>query len=655
MDLAAAFQRFEAIGSNCEFGIVQALANPAAPVGLFRYVVFEHTDQMIQAIEAGLEGMFEPDAYAFAQVGWLDHAVECKRFGFRFHTGVPLDVTGTAVLEQHVEGLRALKSRFLALLASGEAVFAYRHPSECDEPAMRRLLQAIRRHGPGRLLAVREDADRPFGSCVDAGDGLTLGSIRQLTREDPAQVDFAAWEKIVRGVVPAAPNGLADAGVVTHHFGHGEKPYHLVLRGLPRTRCTTRAKIYIPADCSVRAVSLAMSGYQSEGSVAADVTRRDCWQSVSVTATVPAGHSTFVPMLSVPLDTKGVIYSCGWEVVADPLPAPVMRLTGAKGDPLGFLYNHAGLNNQKICLLGLLAMGKQRNQPVYLPDFYLQDQQSYVSDVRDGAKGGVPQRDERRVRLGEVYRLEALLAFAREQGISVLDGPPIGVHGGWNFFQAGGEAVGKAGPFGNAFTRGFFASLISCMRETSAFADIKGTLSERGIDVVLQCRIEQDWAMHTKIHRDEPLQSADEVPGLMDILAKMERTLPSEARRGLYLVNDEAGLPVPKDVIRKAVADRFGFPVYWKSDLLPDVLTAYPSLLLSMLDFEIAVSSGIFVGTTVSSFSNLVTFERFVRTGQPVRDHFIYNAPSLLLERRTDNGTSVHPVQAVSRGRPIGM
>jgi hypothetical protein len=308
-----------------------------------------------------------------------------------------------------------------------------------------------------------------------------------------------------------------------------------------------------------------------------------------------------------------------------------------------------------MCLLGLLALGKQRSLPVFLPDFYQHDQQSYVSDMQDRAKGGIPQRDERRVKLEDVYRLDALLAFAREQGISVMDGPPIGSHGGWNFFQAGNEALRESGPFGNAFTRGFFASLISCMRETSAFSDIRSALSERGIYIVLQCRVEQDWAMHMKVHRADPLQSADDVPGLMDILAKMERTLASEARRGLYLVNDEAGLPVPKDVIRKAVADRFGFPVYWKSDLLPNVLAEYPPLLLSMLDFEIAVSSGNFVGTTASTFSNCVSFERFVRTGQPVRDHFIYNAPGMLLERRTDHGISPNPVWAISRGRPIGM
>jgi hypothetical protein len=567
-------------------------------------------------------------------------------------------VTDPAVLEQHVEALRGLKPRFLGLLASGEAVFAYRHPTEYDDDTLRRLLGAIRRHGPGRLLAIREDADRPFGSCADAGNGLYVGSMRKLTRNDPSQVDYATWEKIARTVLEMgtspvdAPAGDAGAAVVTHVLGGGE-PYRIALRGIPGTRCTVRAKLYIPASCTARSVGLAMAGYTPDATVDADMKRRDCWQTVSVTATMPAGHTEMVPTLSVPLDTKGMIYSCGWEVVADPLPSPPTTRRLAGGEPLGYLYNHAGLSNQKMCLLGLLAMGKQLNQPVALPDFYLHDQTTYVSDVRDGAKGGIPQRDERRVPLGQVYRPDSLLAFIREQRIAVADGPPVGVHGGWDYFFAGGRMQSEHGPFGSPFTRGFFASLVSCMRETSAFAGILGALSQRGIGAVLQCRIEQDWAMHTKVHSEDPLKSADQVPGLMDILAKLERTLPSEAKQGLYLVNDEAGLPVPKDVIRQAVADRFGFPVYWKSDLLPDILTAYPSLLLSMLDFEIAVSSEIFIGTTASSFSNLVTYERFVRTSRPVKDHYIHNAPSLLLERRTDNGIYSGPVHATNRGRPI--
>src|SRR5216683_743367 len=92
MELSAVFARFEGLGNNSEFGIVQAkAASTALLVGLFRTVGFNHTEQMINAVEAGFDGMFASGNYRFVRPDdWTDHALDCLRYGFRFRTGIPV-------------------------------------------------------------------------------------------------------------------------------------------------------------------------------------------------------------------------------------------------------------------------------------------------------------------------------------------------------------------------------------------------------------------------------------------------------------------------------------------------------------------------------------------------------------------------------------
>ena len=74
MTLIEVLSRFESLGNNCEFGIVQRSAGYDPP-GLFRNVGFLDVEQIISAVSHNLEGMFEPGRYELtAPEGWLDWA-----------------------------------------------------------------------------------------------------------------------------------------------------------------------------------------------------------------------------------------------------------------------------------------------------------------------------------------------------------------------------------------------------------------------------------------------------------------------------------------------------------------------------------------------------------------------------------------------------
>lgn len=193
--------RFEGLGNNCEFGVVQREAG-LDPPGLFRNVGFLQTEQMIGAIAASFDGMFDAGAYEFSTPDtWPDYALDCKRFGFRFHTGIkPLRDHDFAPDFARCIGLfRYLKAKFLNDLRDGEKIFAYRHVEEGGDGVLaRRLLRAMRHHGPGWLLYIRQDsrAERAAGWAEPSGEGLIFGGIVKLSNENPPQIDFAAWDRI---------------------------------------------------------------------------------------------------------------------------------------------------------------------------------------------------------------------------------------------------------------------------------------------------------------------------------------------------------------------------------------------------------------------------------------------------------------------------
>ena len=133
-----------------------------------------------------------------------------------------------------------------------------------------------------------------------------------------------------------------------------------------------------------------------------------------------------------------------------------------------------------------------------------------------------------------------------------------------------------------------------------------------------------------------------------EIVRKICNTAPVNGRPGIYVVCDEAALPVPKEGIRGAIRREFGIDLFWKSDLTQDELAKLSLLDLSMLDFELCLAAESFVGLTRSTFSNMVALEKYSRTQVPVERHYVYNMLGSRLALRTDNGAFEVPELAAA-------
>ncbi len=194
---------FESLGDNCEFGIVQR-SYGAEPWALFRWVGINHIDQLIIALNARFEGLGDPEYVAHEMLpGWDHYAAMDRKYGFYFHTTLdpskvsdqPDAIRRIAAIEG--DRLKFLAGHLLSSMESGKKILVYRQKRAPQEVEVRRLFDAINRIGRNTLLLVIEDDRRPPGSIEDKGNGLILAYVGKLSNENPPQVDFDAWQKIL--------------------------------------------------------------------------------------------------------------------------------------------------------------------------------------------------------------------------------------------------------------------------------------------------------------------------------------------------------------------------------------------------------------------------------------------------------------------------
>ena len=338
------YTKFESLGNNCEFGIVQRTVG-FDPPGLFRNVGFHAVEQMISAISLNFYGMFEEGNFDFSiPDGWEDWRLDCKIYGFGFHTGMPLTLTRDSPewskrVASTMVVFRYLKEKIQEDLALGEKMFVYRSFEKVSSHTVRRLLGAIQLRSRAALLYVRADPSKPTGSLTFRGGGLVEATLTSLSNENPPRIEHKTWEVMVRKIlasqaevwketdsmsksrklslsVPEPPPVTALPPLI-HNFGYQEvEPEHAFtfdLEGLPeQAMVTAYAWIYLPAQFEASRIDFVMLGYRSEKAEVPDASRRESWQRISVTAQIPPGQGRAVPALRLVDAGSGHFFSAGW-------------------------------------------------------------------------------------------------------------------------------------------------------------------------------------------------------------------------------------------------------------------------------------------------------------------------------------------------------
>jgi len=302
-----------------------------------------------------------------------------------------------------------------------------------------------------------------------------------------------------------------------------------------------------------------------------------------------------------------------------------------RSDVIGYGFNPGGLNNQKLALLGLFLAAFEKNVPVVLPAMG-------VKDLVANTDLPVP--------LGEVFDMSRLTAFARRYGIALSQEDPAQFQtSGWEYFfhgagRCGYEALNPNKP--DAFSemaRDFLLNLVPVYRLGDIVNFLRKEIFGRlGVSVAAQYRIESDWVTYSAgTLKVTSLEPEDYLIPFNRITAKIANTISGTTQ--ILVICDEAAVMTPKAEMREVCQSELGIKLLWKSDFLSDGRRRNLTPLdLSIIDFDLGLTARHFVGISRSTFSNMVTFQKYLTLRQKNRNDYIYNNNSRSLDRRTDNG-----------------
>ena len=171
----ALVMRFEGLGDNCEFGLMQRQVGRER-LSLLRYAGSRETWRLVEAVRQDFEG------FGTAEDLWINtfHSewiATSQRYGFNFHTGEHVDaMTEGQIREGESTKLTFMAQKLVEDLESCSKVFVRRVADEQPEAGMAELYEALRSKGPATLLWVTPATDEtPHGTVEHVRERLFRG------------------------------------------------------------------------------------------------------------------------------------------------------------------------------------------------------------------------------------------------------------------------------------------------------------------------------------------------------------------------------------------------------------------------------------------------------------------------------------------------
>lgn len=379
MDPKELVSRFESLGDNCEFGVVQRYMG-IEPLGLFRWNSTP-LPALLAVLDAELENI-DPERIEFFTEKNGEYMVRVPPWSFQYHTH---QKQGSVELEllrkQQVKVLTFLKRKALDDLRSGEKIFVRKgSDSRTIEDAIE-LHKRLRRFGPNTLLwVVPEDDQRRAGTVEVRGEGLLKGYIDRFAPIDEAYDSSPVWLDLCRhalglhyagtlpGAVAARDRGWAtnllrhvhvekDSGwfalpdvacrkldgeeplaprtpVIEHRLNRTTEPASGSVCGYTVGNGLAEGAVYsgsfyvrIPEDARVRNVGAVLRGVPSMALANADLSLRGVWQRVWVSGRVPAGQERATLSLFVLGEEGTSLQTTCWQIETGLTPTPYVPST----------------------------------------------------------------------------------------------------------------------------------------------------------------------------------------------------------------------------------------------------------------------------------------------------------------------------------------
>ena len=159
-DIPLLLQRFESLGENCDFGVVQRAVG-VEPLGLFRFAACDAAN-VAALLRARFQPLGEPEDLWLEEVGPdREYCVRSRNFIFKAHTDRYAGRDDSEVVQTaQVAKTRVLKARLIRDLSRARRLFVYK--GDCDVALIQEIVAGLRVYGPNCLLWVKlADAAHP--------------------------------------------------------------------------------------------------------------------------------------------------------------------------------------------------------------------------------------------------------------------------------------------------------------------------------------------------------------------------------------------------------------------------------------------------------------------------------------------------------------
>ena len=202
-DVNSIYLRFESLGSNCEFGLVQRQAG-VEPLGLFRFSEID-LPNVIRALRTDCAGIEEFALEVDSSGGYMAVGTSIRHVT---HTWIyPDTVTSAVAAVKFRQRQIFLRRLLLEHLKEADKIFVLRTPDQPLRPDIDEVVAALRRHGSNVLLLVTAAAEnRKPGDVEAVSTGLLRGYLTKTPHNiTPDSIEYAHWRDICHRALALRP------------------------------------------------------------------------------------------------------------------------------------------------------------------------------------------------------------------------------------------------------------------------------------------------------------------------------------------------------------------------------------------------------------------------------------------------------------------
>ena len=196
--------RFENIGDNCEFGLVQRHFT-ADPIGLLRFAGLRNPRRLIRFLTDKFGRFGEPGMLS-AQVIGSEYFVIDKIYDLSYHTfRDQREATAEEVIRENEIKIDYMKRKFVEDLEEGAKIMVYKRVVTDDMHEIIALHAALNSFGTvNKLLWVTQaDGDHAPGDVEWIGDRLLKGYVGTISLTNAHDFDAGIWLRLCRNALAA--------------------------------------------------------------------------------------------------------------------------------------------------------------------------------------------------------------------------------------------------------------------------------------------------------------------------------------------------------------------------------------------------------------------------------------------------------------------